>query len=152
MRQSWKFAIPFLVGAATLAACTSHDPGRRPVARISTSAGPVVLQVTVADTDAERQRGLQGVRHLGTDAGEVFLFPRPSTSAFWMKDTPLPLSIAFWGPAGRILAMRDMPPCRADLCPTYRPDRPILGALEANRGFFARHGVEVGDRIVVLGA
>ena len=82
--------------------------------------------------------------------GVYILFDGPTRTAFWMKDTPTPLSIAFWGSNGRIVSLMDMPPCSADPCPTYRPDAPFVGALEANEGFFAGHGVEVGDRVAVV--
>ena len=64
-----------------------------------------------------------------------------------MKDTQIPLSIAFWRAGGRIVSIMDMPPCRVDPCPSFRPATPYVGALEVHRGFFERHGVEVGDRV-----
>jgi uncharacterized membrane protein (UPF0127 family) len=48
--------------------------------------------------------------------------------------------------------MLDMEPCRRDPCPVYRPDVAYVGAVEANRGFFQRHGIEVGDEIELVGA
>ena len=135
--------------AVVMAAC-SRGGITAADARISTASGPVVLHVRVADTDAERERGLQGVTELAADSGMAFLFDGPTRTAFWMKDTPTPLSIAFWGADGRILSLMDLPPCTADPCPTYRPDRPFVGALEANRGYFAAHGVEVGDRVAIV--
>jgi uncharacterized membrane protein (UPF0127 family) len=144
-------AVVVVALAAALASCSSNDAGRPPPeARISTASGPVTLHVRVADTDAARERGLQGVTDLAADGGMAFLFDGPTRTAFWMKDTPTPLSIAFWGSNGRIVSLMDMPPCSADPCATYRPDAPFVGALEANEGFFAGHGVEVGDRVAVV--
>jgi uncharacterized membrane protein (UPF0127 family) len=137
-----------LVTFAALAAC-SHQPGRAD-ALIATSGGPVTVHVTIADTDPAREQGLQGVTDLGTDEGVAFLFDLPVHASFWMKDTPLPLSIAFWGRAGLITAMMDMPPCHADPCPTYRPTDSYVGALEVHRGFLVRHGVEVGDHVAIV--
>lgn len=150
MRRNGILALAVLAAAASLAACSHHDAPSAE-ARIATAAGTVSLRVTVADTDGTRERGLQGVERLAADSGMAFLFGRPSRAGFWMRDTPLPLSIAFWGRDGRILALRDMAPCPGRRCPTYRPDRPFVGALETIRGFFARHGVEVGDRVVIVG-
>jgi uncharacterized protein len=143
--------LALVVSLAYLAACAG---GSQPSAeaRITTDHGRVTLLVKVADTDAARDRGLQGVVRLQPDAGMAFLFDAPSTGGFWMKDTPLPLSIAFWGRDRRIVAMMDMEPCRAGPCPTYRPAREFVGALEARRGFFAEHGVEVGDRVAIVGS
>lgn len=82
----------------------------------------------------------------------LFLFADeggPVTTRFWMKDTLIPLSIAFWDANGRIVAIRDMVPCTADPCATYGAPAPYVAALEVNRGFFQAHGVTVGDRVDV---
>jgi uncharacterized membrane protein (UPF0127 family) len=79
----------------------------------------------------------------------AFLWDEPVETSFWMKDTLIPLSIAFWDQRRRIVAIRDMEPCRNEPCPRYGPDEPFLGALEVNQGFFDRHGVEIGDRIEI---
>lgn len=84
---------------------------------------------------------------LPSDQGMVFVFDRPTTDRFWMKDTLIPLSIAFWDERNRVVAILDMQPCRADPCPTYGPDQPYVGAVEANLGYFADHGIEVGDQV-----
>jgi uncharacterized membrane protein (UPF0127 family) len=140
------------IGALLAAGCSSDGSRPDPAAeaRIATSGGDVTLHVAVAETGEARARGLQGVADLPADHGMAFLFEEPSSSAFWMKDTEVPLSIAFWGSDGRILDLMDMTPCTADPCPTYRPDASYVGALEANRGFFAEHGVEVGDRVAIV--
>ncbi len=105
------------------------------------------LEVEVADTEAARRRGLMHRRELDRNAGMVFLFDEPTRSGFWMKDTLIPLSAAFWDESGRIVAILDMAPCRADPCRMYSPPGDYVGAVEANRGFFAEHGVRVGDRV-----
>jgi uncharacterized protein len=66
---------------------------------------------------------------------------------FWMKDTVIPLSIAFWDDDGRIVSVLDMDPCIEDPCPTYGPDEPFVGAVEVDPGTFERHGVTLGDRV-----
>ncbi len=80
----------------------------------------------------------------------VFRFPEPTDAGFWMKDTTLPLSIAFWGRDGRILAILDMEPCPKDPCPIYRPGTSYETALEMRRGWFDEHGVEIGDRVELI--
>ena len=101
----------------------------------------------IAETDAARQRGLMGRTSLARDAGMAFLFDAPVEAGFYMKDTLIPLSIAFWGQDSAIVAILDMEPCRADPCPDYFAGRAFVGAAEANQGFFAEHGIGVGDRV-----
>ena len=66
-----------------------------------------------------------------------------------MKNTLIPLSIAFYDRRGRIVRILDMTPCRADPCPVYDPRATYRYALEVNRGAFKRWKVHMGDRIVV---
>jgi uncharacterized membrane protein (UPF0127 family) len=66
-----------------------------------------------------------------------------------MKNTLIPLSVAFWDEAGRIVAILDMEPCPANPCPTYDPGSSFVGALEVDQGRFASDGVAIGDRIEV---
>ena len=132
-----------------LAGCGgSHDSPR---AVIQTDDGEVIVHVEIANTSAERAHGLMGRTEIANDAGMVFSFPQGSTSPFWMKDTLIPLSIAFYGTEGRIVRILDMNPCRHDPCPVYDPDATYRGALEVNQGAFRRWGVEVGDTVRVIG-
>jgi uncharacterized membrane protein (UPF0127 family) len=68
-----------------------------------------------------------------------------------MKDTLIPLSIAFWNESGAIVAILDMEPCPDDECPSYDPGVDFVGALEVNQGFFDEHGIDVGDRVRLVG-
>jgi uncharacterized membrane protein (UPF0127 family) len=77
----------------------------------------------------------------------AFVWDHPVETSFWMKDTLIPLTIAFWDEGGRIVSVLDMPPCRADPCPTYDPGTPVVGALEVPRGELARRGVGLGDSV-----
>ena len=112
------------------------------------SQGAVLVRVEEANSPAERQQGLMGRTSLGADEGMVFVFEEgPVTDRFWMKDTLIPLSIAFWSADGSILAIHNMDPCTADPCPTYGAPAPYVGALEVDQGFFDEHGIHVGDSI-----
>ncbi|MDQ3973859.1 MAG: DUF192 domain-containing protein, partial [Actinomycetota bacterium] len=104
----------------------------------------VQVPVYVAADAATRQRGLMGRESLPADAGMVFLFPRDGRGGFWMKDTLIPLSIAFFDAGGRVLRVLDMEPCTADPCPVYHPGAAYRGALEVNQGFFGSVGLEEG--------
>ncbi|HEX8100176.1 MAG TPA: DUF192 domain-containing protein [Actinomycetota bacterium] len=115
--------------------------------RISGSGGQTIIQVEIAESERERRTGLMFRRHLAPDAGMAFLFERPTRTAFWMMHTFIPLSIAFWDGSNRIVAMYDMDPCTRVRCPVYAAQTPIVGAVEANRGFFKAHGIRVGATI-----
>jgi uncharacterized protein len=112
---------------------------------IATGHRSVALRVEVASTDAQRAEGLMNRRRLSPKAGMVFLFAQPTRTQFWMKDTLIPLSIAFYDRRGRILRILDMAPCRANPCPVYDPGVAFRGALEVNRGAFRRWGVKRGS-------
>ncbi len=99
----------------------------------------------VAQTPEERMYGLMGRKHLGKDEGMLFIFETEDYHGFWMKDTFLPLSIAFIDKDGRIVWITDMKPLTLD---SHVPPRPILYALEMNKGWFFSHGVKVGDKIM----
>ncbi|MGI8709343.1 MAG: DUF192 domain-containing protein [Actinomycetota bacterium] len=114
---------------------------------IETDEEPVMLTVEVAETDEDRAQGLMGRTSLPDDHGMVFIFFEEHLGGFWMKNTLIPLSIAFFGQDGEILEILDMKPCKKDPCPTYDPGVPYWGALEVNRGAFGAWGVSVGDRV-----
>jgi uncharacterized protein len=112
---------------------------------IETDGGEVEVAVEVADDDEERQLGLMNRESLSADAGMIFLFEEDSSGGFWMKDTLIPLSIAFLDARGRVLRILDMEPCTRDPCPVYEAGIAYRSALEMNQGAFARLGIEVGD-------
>jgi uncharacterized membrane protein (UPF0127 family) len=140
-----RFAL--ILVALALAACGGEGTSDGPRVVITTAFGEVTVPVEVADDEAERARGLMGRESLAQDAGMVFLFPDETQGAFWMKDTLIPLSIAFYDEGGRILRILDMEPCLQEPCPLYDPGVAYRGALEVNQGAFARWNVRVGDHV-----
>ena len=143
--------IVFWLSVLLATGCSGESHGTNPLPNgtllLITEAGPIPVMVEIADTAETRARGLMGRTSLGPDAGMVFLFDDPSRSRFWMKDTLIPLSIAFWGPDGRIVGMLDMVPCLGDPCRRYDPGVEYVGALEVNVGFFRDRGVAIGDAV-----
>lgn len=117
-----------------------------PGVEFTTDRGAVLVRVEVVDTPATRQRGLMGRTSLDDDAGMLFVWPEDASSSFHMKDTLIPLSIAFIAVDGTVLRILDMEPCTADPCPTYDPRATYRMALEVNKGAFARWGIREGDR------
>jgi uncharacterized protein len=137
--------LALILAALVLTACGGGEDQPRLV--IETSSGEVTVEVEVADDQGERAQGLMGRTELAPDAGMIFLFPEATRGAFWMKNTLIPLSIAFYDADGRILQILDMEPCRRDPCPLYDPEVEYRGALEVNQGAFARWNVNEGDRV-----
>lgn len=83
-----------------------------------------------------------GRRNLGKNEGMFFIFEAEDYHTFWMKDTYVPLSIAFIDKEGRIAMITDMKPQTLE---SHAPPRPILYALEMNRNWFFKNGIKVGD-------
>lgn len=122
---------------------------RAATALIDTDGGSVLLEIEVARSRAEQERGLMDRESLPEDHGMAFVFFEPTTNGFWMKDTKIPLSIAFIGTDGRIQEIQDMDPCLTETCPIYAPAEPYDVALEVNQGKFEDAGIEVGDKVTL---
>lgn len=100
------------------------------------------IRVEVAKTPGDRAVGLMGRKHLGKDEGMLFIFEEEGYHSFWMKDTLIPLSIAFIDRDRRIVKITDMEPLTLT---SHSPGLPVLYALEMNRGWFAKNGIKPGD-------
>lgn len=110
---------------------------------------PCELCLWLADTDERRARGLMFATELGGPDGMVFRYSTPTTSAFWMKNTVMPLSIAFFAADGSYLGAFDMEPCTADPCATYPTPADFVDAIEVPRGGLPALGIEPGSTLVV---
>ncbi len=114
------------------------------VALTNDAGGRAEPTVELATTSAARGRGLMGREELAEDRGMLFVFPADTEARFWMKDTSIPLSIAFIGADGTILDVQEMEPLSTVL---HRPPSSYRYALEVNQGWFGRHGLGTGDRL-----
>jgi uncharacterized membrane protein (UPF0127 family) len=92
--------------------------------------------VAVAAEPHERVQGLMLVTDLGELEGMLFVWEEDTTTPFWMKNTPLPLDIAFFAADGTLVDLLSMEPCQAEPCPYYYPAGPYRYALEAPTGAF----------------
>lgn len=108
---------------------------------------PLRLQVQIADTPPAQARGLMGVEEMPDDYGLVFLWSSTGRHGFYMKNTLIPLDIAWWNDQMRIVDIQTMQPCEADPCPTYAPAEDHLAAVEVNGGLLAERGIRVGDPV-----
>ncbi len=120
---------------------------------IHTSSGREVrVRVEIADDYFEVTRGLMYRTALAENRGMLFIFESEQRLSFWMKNTLIPLSIAFVDSEGRIVDIQDMKPVGLEQTvpdaklPHYVSTEPAQYALEVNQGFFEERGVEVGDR------
>lgn len=112
--------------------------------RVPLVVGGQHIQVEVAATPAARQRGLMGRTHLAPDSGMLFVFDAPGRHCFWMRDTPLPLAIAFIDTQGRVVHRTDMPP-RSDTL--HCPPTEVRYALEIAQGSHLRAQLAPGAQV-----
>ena len=146
-------AVTLALVAVLTGACSSGTADRSPAGlptgtlQLTANEAKATLHVEIAHTERERRTGLMHRRHLAADAGMAFVFDRPTKTAFWMRHTFIPLSIAFWDSSSRVVAVYDMDPCTRVRCPVYAAQTPIVGAVEANRGYFKAHGIGVGATV-----
>lgn len=108
--------------------------------------GGTTIAAKVADEPEHRQQGLMNVTDLPDGVGMLFLFEEARTGGFWMKNTLVPLDIAYVL-GGEVVAVLQMDPCEADPCPTYDPGTEYDAALEVNQGALAAVGVSEGSTI-----
>ena len=106
------------------------------------------LFVEVAATPSARSCGLSRRDSLPEGNGMLFVFPTSRYANFWMKDTRIPLSIAFLDEDGHIVSIQKMTPMNMEK--RYRSDQPVRYALEVNQGWFNQNGIHVGDRIELV--
>ena len=132
----------FAFGAFFLLGCSSASGQGSNL--VTLSLGNVELFVEVADTPSSRQQGLMNRTSLPENQGMLFVFPNEQVLQFWMKDTIIPLSIAYIDSRGIIVTIRDMQP--RDLTPVSSVV-PAQFALEVNQGWFERNNIRPGDRV-----
>lgn len=110
----------------------------------ASSGESVKVRVEIADDIFERARGLMYREKLGERRGMLFVYGEEDTRSFYMKNTTIPLSIAFMDAEGRIVDIQDLKPLDET---SRRSAKPAQYALEVNQGFFEERGIEVGDRV-----
>lgn len=145
-RAAWRLALTFasLLAASPLVACAAARD--KPQAKLPTAtlrSGGVSVVAELAKTADEQAMGLMFRRELADGEGMLFVYDSDRRMTFWMKNTLVPLSIAFLGADGTIREIRDMEPLSEALVESTRYAR---HALEVPRGWFERAGLGVGDR------
>ena len=128
-----------LVGAIATAAALAQLP------TIELTAGIHLIHAEVANTMESRTQGLMFRKYLGPNEGMLFVFPRAEPHCFWMKNTLIPLSIAFLDGEGKIVSTAEMQPMTEN---THCAAAPAKFALEMSSGWFAAKGLEPGATLV----
>lgn len=108
------------------------------------SAGMHLIKAEVAATDPERQQGLMFREKMANNAGMVFVFDQPATQCMWMKNTLLPLSVAFIDEQGKIVNIEDMQP---QTLASHCSKQVVKYALEMNLGWFRQKNIKPGMTI-----
>ena len=129
------------VGPAS-AQATEGQPQR--LQTIALQAGMHVIRAAVAAEPQQRQIGLMFRRDLPPNEGMLFVFEAPAPQCFWMRNTPLPLTIAFLADDGTIVNLADMEPFNDE---SHCSAKPVRLVLEMNKGWFAKRGIKAGARL-----
>lgn len=141
MGNSLLSAYLLIVVMTVFSAKATACPLELPTARIAIKGH--ALTVELASHPAARSCGLSRRSELPQNHGMLFIFPDRRPRNFWMKDTVIPLSIAFIDDSGRIFNIQDMEPLTVDK--QYSSEGPASYALEVNQGWFHKNGIQVGD-------
>jgi uncharacterized membrane protein (UPF0127 family) len=134
-----------LVALSLLSTLHVHAEEQFPI--VPLTAGMHVIQAEVAVSEPQRQQGLMFREKLGPNSGMVFLFNAPAQVCMWMKNTPLPLSVAFIDERGKIINIEDMQPQTLN---SHCANGLAAYALEMNKGWFAQKNIKPGTTIANL--
>lgn len=132
-----------------IATLTAAPPLKTGTLTITNKQGEMInMTVEIADTEASRELGLMHRSQMDPDAGMLFSWTEDTEGGFWMYNTILPLSIAFFTADGTILNVADMQPLDTNTTPAAGSYR---YALETNQGFFKAHNITAGDKVTLPG-
>jgi uncharacterized membrane protein (UPF0127 family) len=140
-------ALRVLAAAALLASFAAFGQKAAPLPTTTVKAGGHALKVEIVANDADRSRGLMFREKMGRDDGMLFVFPEIAYHSMWMKNTLIPLSVAFIDAQGTILNILDMEPHSLD---SHMSAGPALYAIETNVGWFAAKKLKAGDKVTGL--
>ncbi len=128
--------------ALTATAASAQQGPKFPM--ITLTAGIHVIKAEIAATDAERQQGLMLREKMAPNEGMLFVLPAPAEVCMWMKNTLLPLSVAFIDGNGKIINIEDMKPQTTD---SHCGKKLVRYALEMNQGWFRQKNIKPGNAI-----
>ena len=135
----------WLACAALVLSCTAFaQEGPQNLPAIRLSAGIHNIQAQLAQTPDQRAIGLMNRSTMGTNEGMLFVFDDASQQCFWMRNTLIPLSIAFLAEDGTVVNLADMKPQTLD---SHCSTKPVRYVLEMNQGWFAKRGIKPGAKL-----
>jgi uncharacterized membrane protein (UPF0127 family) len=141
--SAWRAASIAVAALLPLAAAAQDQPQVN-LPRVQLQAGIHNLPAQVALTPDQRATGLMHRREMPQHEGMLFVFEQPSVQCFWMKNTLLPLSIAFLTDDGTVVNLADMKPQTLD---GHCSDKPVRFVLEMNQGWFAKRAIKAGAKV-----
>lgn len=139
----------YLGTSVAVLACTGMSQAQaqaQPGKNLQLSAGMHLIQAEVAATEEQREQGLMYREKMPVNAGMLFVFGAPATQCMWMKNTPLPLSVAFIDASGKIINIEDMQPHTLDSHCSSKT-LPVRYALEMHLGWFKQRNIKPGMNI-----
>jgi uncharacterized membrane protein (UPF0127 family) len=134
----------FSILLAFFAVAASAQDGPQSLPKTKLTAGMHVLNVEVAQTPEEHQIGLMFRKTMPTNDGMIFIFEHPNQQCFWMKNTLIPLSVAFIADDGTIVNVDDMAPQTLN---SHCSLKEVRFVLEMNDGWFAKRGIKAGSKL-----
>ena len=137
-----RLALLVLAAAGGAAGHAQEGPQKLPAIRLG--AGMHVIQAEVAQSPDERSTGLMYRKTMATNDGMLFIFDEPRQQCFWMKNTLLPLSVAFIDDSGVVANIDDMKPQTLD---SHCSTKPVRFVLEMNDGWFVKRGIKAGTKL-----
>ena len=135
---------PTLAAAFLLCASAAGAQQATKFRTVPLNIGIHVIQAEAAITPAQREQGLMHREKMGPNEGMVFLFESPTTICMWMKNTLLPLSVAFIDEQGKIVNIADMQPHSQE---SHCGAKPVKYALEMNQGWFRQKNIKPGTLV-----
>jgi len=126
---------------------TADSSGSKPTSFKKILVGKTPLRVEVADTPEKQERGLMFRQSMPDNEGMLFVFKESHEMSFWMRNTLIPLDIAFVGADSIILNIHQAKPLDDSI--NYRSAGAAKYVIETNQGWFARHGIRPGDKVTL---
>ena len=132
------------IAVLCLAALASAQEGPQKLAQVRLNAGIHNINAELASTPQQREIGLMFRTAMPANDGMLFAFEQPAQQCFWMRNTLIPLSVAFIGDDGSVVNIDDMKPRTLD---SHCSAKPVRFVLEMNEGWFAKRGIKAGSRL-----